>query len=73
MIFQIFHFEYETIINKSLELCENTLILIGSSDKENTLMNPFSYEFREIIIKEIYGDKVIIRPLSDLGVGNVPS
>ena len=36
-------------------------------------MNPFSYEFREIIIKEIYGDKVIIRPLPDLGVGNVPS
>lgn len=71
--FQIFHIGHEDIINKSLENCENTLILIGSSDKENTFINPFSFEFRKNIINEIYGDNVIIRPLNDLGIGNVPS
>ena len=71
--FQLFHIGHEAIINKSIENCKKTLILIGSSDKENSYINPFSYSFREKIIKEIYGNSVIIRPLMDLGVGNVPS
>ncbi len=70
--FQIFHKGHESIINKALELCDNVLILIGSADKAGTYENPFNYETRRAIIEEVYNDKVIIAPLNDLGVGNVP-
>ncbi len=70
--FQIFHKGHESIINKALELCDNVLILIGSADKAGTYENPFNYETRRAIIEEVYNDRVIIAPLNDLGVGNVP-
>ena len=70
--FQIFHKGHESIINKALELCDEVIILIGSADKYGTYENPFNYDTRRIIIKEVYKDRVIIAPLNDLGVGNVP-
>lgn len=70
--FQIFHKGHESIINKALELCDEVIILIGSADKSDTYENPFSYEIRKSIIEEIYENKLIIAPLNDLGVGNVP-
>lgn len=70
--FQIFHKGHESIIDMALSLCDEVLIFIGSADKKDTFENPFDYEFRKNIIKEVYGDRVIIAPLNDLGVGNVP-
>lgn len=70
--FQIFHKGHESIIDMALSLCDRVLILIGSADKCNTYENPFDYEYRKNIIKEVYNDRVIIAPLNDLGVGNVP-
>ena len=70
--FQVFHKGHELIIDTALENCEKVLIFIGSSDKKDTYINPFDYEFRKNIITEIYGDKVIVKPLPDLGVGDVP-
>lgn len=69
--FQILHKGHEYIINKALELCEEVLILIGSSDKSNTIDNPFDYETRKGMLDLIYEDRVKIEPLPDLGVGNV--
>ena len=71
--FQIFHKGHELIIDTALNNCDKVLIFIGSSDKENTFDNPFNYEFRKEIIKKVYpNDNIIIAPLPDLGVGNVP-
>ena len=71
--FQTFHKGHELIIDTALESCEKVLIFIGSSDKENTYKNPFSYEYRKNIIEEVYNNKnIIIAPLPDLGVGDVP-
>ena len=74
--FQTFHKGHEYIINKALEVCSKVLVFIGSSDKDGTQENPFSYELREKLIKKIYGNeivenKLIISPLADLGAGNV--
>lgn len=71
--FQIFHKGHESLVEKAFKFCDTILIFIGSSDKKNTAENPFSYEIREKMIKEIYGDKVIVKPLPDLGVGDVPA
>lgn len=69
--FQMLHKGHEDIINKALELADKVLVFIGSADKENVEDNPFSYEIRYKMLNEIYGDKIIIKPLNDLGVGNV--
>ena len=72
--FQLFHKGHELIINTALNHCEKILIFIGSSDKKGTFKNPFDYEFRKKVISEIYGnnDNIIIAPLPDLGIGDVP-
>ncbi len=68
--FQHIHIGHEKIINIGLSLCDKLLIFIGSAQEEGTLRNPFSYEYRENIIKKIYSKeieegKIIIKPLDD--------
>lgn len=70
--FQGIHKGHESIIEKGLELCDEVLVFVGSSDKEGTSTNPFPYELRRDMLISIYGDKIHIFPLPDLGVGNVP-
>ncbi len=70
--FQMLHKGHEYIIDKALDLCEEVLVFIGSSDKSNTNENPFDYETRYAMLDLVYGDKIKIAPLPDLGVGNVP-
>ena len=71
--FQGIHIGHESIINKAIELCEDVLVFIGSSDKSGTISNPFPYELRYKMLYDIFGDKIYIYPLPDLGVGNVPT
>ncbi len=69
--FQMLHSGHEYIINQALEMCEEVLIFIGSSDKSGTEENPFDYETRRTMLELIYNDKIKIAPLPDLGIGNV--
>ena len=71
--FQLLHKGHEYIIDKALDLCEEVLVFIGSSDKFNTKENPYDYETRKSLLEVVYGDKIKIAPLPDLGVGNVPA
>lgn len=68
--FQTLHAGHEFMIDKAVELCGKVAIFIGSSQEAGTLKNPFSYEVRKRLLKEIYGDSVDIFPLPDIGVGN---
>lgn len=68
--FQAFHKGHEYIMDKALELCDTVGIFVGSSQESGTLKNPFSYETRERILKTVYGDRVTVYPLPDIGVGN---
>ncbi len=68
--FQTFHKGHEFIIDKAVEICDSVCVLVGSSQESGTLKNPFSYETRERILKTIYGEKIKVFPLPDIGVGN---
>ena len=68
--FQIFHAGHEFMIDKAVELCENVGIFIGSSQESGTYKNPFTYETRKGLIEAVYGDKIKVFPLPDIGVGN---
>lgn len=69
--FQLFHKGHQQLIDKALSECDKVLVFIGSAEKSGTKQNPFTYELRAKLINEIYGDKIILKPLNDLGVGNV--
>ena len=68
--FQVFHKGHEEIIERGIELCDKFVVYIGSSQESNTEKNPYDYEFRKKVLKKIYGDKIIIKPLPDCGLGN---
>lgn len=68
--FQNVHKGHEQMIDIALELCEGVGIFIGSSNESGTNKNPYSYETRKDMLKTIYGDKISVFPLPDIGVGN---
>lgn len=68
--FQLLHKGHEYIINRGLELCDKFVVYVGSSQESDTEKNPFNYEFRATVLREIYGDRIEIRPIPDRGLGN---
>ncbi len=70
--FQVFHLGHASLIRKSMEMADKTIVLVGSADKRRTMDNPFSFEERKAMIQKVFPD-VIVLPLDDIGVGNVPS
>ena len=68
--FQTFHLGHQDMIDKAIELCSTVGVFIGSSQEAGTEKNPFSYELRKSLLESIYGDRIKIFPLPDIGVGN---
>jgi len=68
--FQTFHIGHEYMINSAIDLCEKVGVFVGSSQEHSTLKNPFTYEDRERILRKVFGDKIDVFPLPDIGVGN---
>lgn len=71
--FEPLHRGHVHVIEEALILCEKVLVLIGSSQERRTPCNPFSYEERENFFRKVFQDKILIAPLKDIGVGNVPA
>ena len=68
--FQAFHAGHEYMIEKAVALCEQVGVFIGSSQESGTVKNPFPYEVRAEMLGKVFGDRVKICPLPDIGVGN---
>lgn len=68
--FQTFHLGHQDMIDKAAELCSTVGVFIGSSQEAGTEKNPFSYELRKSLLESVYGDRINIFPLPDIGVGN---
>ena len=68
--FQTFHNGHADMIGKALDICGKVGVLIGSSQESGTANNPFTYEMREDILRKVVGDRIMISPLPDIGVGN---
>ena len=69
--FQPLHLGHVKIVEEGLRYCEKVLILIGSSQASNTSHNPFDYQTRAEMFRLVFGDRVQVAPLPDIGVGNV--
>lgn len=68
--FQVLHKGHGDVIRKAKQICEEVVILVGSSQEAGTLKNPLSYEQRKDIIMQAFPD-ISVYPLPDIGVGNV--
>ena len=76
--FQGLHIGHEAVIRKALSVCDRVIVMIGSADKEGTAHDPFSAKLRREMLEAVFprlvrSGRVIIVPLNDLGVGNVPA
>lgn len=68
--FQTLHAGHEMMLDTALRLCERTSVFIGSSQESGTEKNPYTYELRKKMLETLYGDRLGIHPLPDIGVGN---
>ena len=76
--FQGLHLGHEAVIRKALSVCDRVIVMIGSADKSGTMHDPFTTGLRVQMLTAMFPrltrmGKVIIVPLKDLGVGNVPA
>ena len=76
--FQGLHIGHEAIIRRALAVCDRVIVMIGSADKEGTSHDPFSVSLRQKMLQAMFprlvkSGRVILVPLNDLGVGNVPA
>jgi len=68
--FQGIHKGHEMMIDTALGVCDKVGVFIGSSQESGTAKNPFTYELRREMLERIYGGRVEVFPLPDIGVGN---
>lgn len=73
--FQMFHNGHKEVIDTALALCDRVVVYIGSSQEFETERNPFSYQIRKEMIEECFqldviAQRVIIKGLPDIGIGN---
>lgn len=70
--FQPFHMGHKAVIDRALELAENVIIGIGSSNRPRSFRNPFTYRERVGMIEDSYdgaeaeGDRLHFFPLRDI-------
>lgn len=68
--FQMLHAGHQQMIQTALDTCNTVGIFIGSSQESGTEKNPFSYKLREKLLRTLFGERIQIYPLPDIGVGN---
>ena len=69
---QPIHKGHQQLIDLGLEMCEKFVILLGSSNESRTKNNPLTFEERKSLINTIYGDRVEVYPIVNIGIGYVP-
>jgi nicotinamide-nucleotide adenylyltransferase len=60
------------LISQLVEDFDNVIVCIGSTQEYGTIRNPFPFELRKLMLKNVYGDRIKIVPLTDIGL-NKPS
>lgn len=65
--FQPFHNGHKEVIKKALELTDNLIVLIGSSNVSRSIRNPFTFKERKALIQKCFSNNIFkaILPLND--------
>ncbi len=65
--FQPLHRGHLKSINRMIQDCETAIICLGSAQKSREEYDPYTVEERMQMLKNVYGDRIKIVPLNDLG------
>jgi bifunctional NMN adenylyltransferase/nudix hydrolase len=65
--FQPLHFGHCRIIDHMIRSCKVCILAIGSSQKSREKHDPWTFEERKAMVKNVYGDRLKIIQLTDLG------
>lgn len=68
--FQTLHKGHVDMIERALAVCDRVGIFVGSAQESGTSKNPFSFELRKQMLERVFGDRIAVLPLKDIGVGN---
>ena len=61
------HKGHTFMISKAIEDNETVIVCPGSVQESGTIRNPWTFEQRKTMLKNIYGDRIKIVPLKDIG------
>lgn len=67
MRLQPLHKGHSTIINSMIEDFETVIVGVGSTQKQREKWDPWTFEERKQMLKNVYGDRLKIVQLQDLG------
>jgi len=59
-----------SVINTMIQECETVIVCIGSAQEKRTNLNPYTVEERMEMLRNVYGDRIKIIPLKDIGAAN---
>lgn len=65
--FQPLHRGHLKSINRMIQDCETAIICLGSAQKSREEHDPWTVEERMQMLRNVYGDRIKIVPLNDLG------
>lgn len=64
---QPFHIGHESVIRQMLAQCDTAIVLLGSAQESRTAKNPFTVTERKQMIKNVFGNRVLVSGIADLG------
>ena len=64
---QPMHEGHRLIFDRMIGACETAILAIGSTNRKRELSNPWTFEERKEMVQNVYGDRIKIVPLQDLG------
>ena len=64
--FQTLHIGHQSLIDTGIKLCERVLVLVGSAQECGTKRNPLNINTRTKMLKEVYGNQIMIYALADM-------
>lgn len=64
--FQPLHKGHEAVIRTAIEDCVRVVVGIGSSNAQQSVKNPFSFEERKQMVQSVFGDTVEVVAVPDI-------
>lgn len=70
---QPFHEGHKSLVNKMFKECKNITIILGSTQEERTTKNPFTFEERVQMLKNVYSKDPKFKRVQIFGLEDIPN
>jgi nicotinamide mononucleotide adenylyltransferase len=64
------HLGHTSLINDMIENCQTAIVGLGSAQVKRQKHDPWTIEERQVMLRNVYGDRIKIVPLADIGAVN---